>query len=142
MNEKAPYCILAALCLSFLGIAANAQSNSPAAASVAKPAVVPPKAAVNYSRLPLSFEPNMGQTSKDVQWLAHGPEYTLFLAGHDAVLELNKVAPVTPGKMEQKKITSLALRMNLRGANAAERTTGEELLPGKANYFTSRNQIG
>jgi hypothetical protein len=139
MNEKAPYCILAALCLSFLGIAANAQSNSPAAASVAKPAVVPPKAAVNYSRLPLSFEPNMGQTSKDVQWLAHGPEYTLFLAGHDAVLELNKVAPVTPGKMEQKKITSLALRMNLRGANAAERTTGEELLPGKANYFTSRN---
>ena len=73
MYAKPQHRILAALCLSVLGIAANAQSSSPAATSVAKPAAVPPKAAVNYSRLPLSFEPNRGQTSKEVQWLAHGP---------------------------------------------------------------------
>jgi hypothetical protein len=103
MNAKAPHRILVALCLTFMGISANAQPSSPAAPFVAKPAVVPPKSAVNYGRLPLSFEPNMGQTSKEVQWLAHGPEYTLFLAGHDAVLELNKVAPVRPGKWKRQR---------------------------------------
>ncbi|MHB1840266.1 MAG: DUF7948 domain-containing protein, partial [Acidobacteriaceae bacterium] len=104
-----------------------------------KPAAMSPKVAANYGKLPLSFEPNMGQTSKEVQWLARGPEYTLFLAGHDAVLEMNKVTPVKPGKVEQPKISSLALRMDLMGANAVERASGEEPLPGKANYFTGKD---
>jgi hypothetical protein len=33
-----------------------------------------PAEAVQYGKLPLSFEPNLGQTAKDVQWLARGPE--------------------------------------------------------------------
>jgi hypothetical protein len=41
--------------------------------------------------------------------------------------------------MEEAKITSLALRMNLMGANTEERTTGEEPLLGRANYFTGRD---
>src|SRR5580700_3569476 len=70
----------------------------------AKPAAVPPPAqaasapAIAYGRLPLSFEPNRGQTSGQVQWLARGPEYTLFLSGHDAVLEMNRVTPASFGK--------------------------------------------
>lgn len=34
-----------------------------------------------FSKLPLSFESNRGQTSPSVQWLARRPEYTLYLAG-------------------------------------------------------------
>lgn len=139
MNVEFRRRILAALCLAILSIAGNAQSSSHPATSLAKPAAGPLKAAVNFGRLPLSFEPNMGQTSKQVQWLAHGPEYTLFLAGHDAVLELNRVSPVKAKKMEEPKISSLALRMNLMGASAGERAIGDEPLRGKANYFTGRD---
>jgi len=32
-----------------------------------------------YGQLPLSFEANQGQTDDQVQFLAHGPGYTLFL---------------------------------------------------------------
>ena len=48
-----------------------------------------------YGKLPLSFEPNLGQTTGDVQWLARGADYTLFLSGHDAVLEMGHVS-LTP----------------------------------------------
>ena len=53
------------------------------------------RVSVSYGKLPLSFEPNLGQTAKEVQWLARGPQYTLFLAGADAVLELNVITPPT-----------------------------------------------
>jgi hypothetical protein len=46
---------------------------------------------VSYNSLPLSFEPNRGQSDKQVQWLARGPQYTLFLTGHDAVLKMDQI---------------------------------------------------
>jgi hypothetical protein len=99
--------------------------------------------AVTYGKLPLSFEPNLGQTAKEVQWLARGPEYTLFLSGHDAVLELNTITPGEhrangSGDLMQSTRTSV-LRMNLLGANTADRANGEDPLPGKANYFTGND---
>lgn len=93
---------------------------------------------VQYGNLPLSFEPNLGQTAKAVQWVARGPEYTLFLAGHDAVLELNSITqPESLGG--QPTISSSAVRMNLLGAKALDRATGEDPQSGKANYFTGRD---
>jgi hypothetical protein len=38
-----------------------------------------------FSKLPLSFESNRGQTSPSVQWLARRPEYTLYLAGSSSL---------------------------------------------------------
>jgi len=42
----------------------------------------------NYGKLPLSFEPNQGQTDQRVKFLAHGQGYGLFLTRDAAVLEL------------------------------------------------------
>jgi sugar lactone lactonase YvrE len=92
----------------------------------------------------LSFEPNLGQvkqaqTPDAVQWVARGPEYALFLSGHDAVLELNSIA-AKKGIGDRPRIESAAVRMNLLGAETVKATEGEEPQAGKANYFTGRDQ--
>jgi hypothetical protein len=46
------------------------------------------KVAENYGKLPLSFEPNLGQTDGKVEFLSHGRGYSLFLTGDEAVLTL------------------------------------------------------
>ena len=134
MNWKTALRFFFALFLSFLGIAANAQATL----TSVNHAVVSSKPAVNFGKLPLNFEPNRGQTSNEVQWLARGPEYTLYLAGHDAVLEMNAITPAKDAAA-QPKISESALRMNLLGANKTLRADGEEPLPGKANYFTGKD---
>jgi hypothetical protein len=124
----------------FAGTAALAQHNAPVTPDRA------PALAAGYGKLPLSFEPNQGQTSNEVQWLARGPQYTLFLAGHDAVLEMNSISPSgKPGgrlgqlKRTEPRINSSAIRMSLLGAKTADRESGEEPQPGKANYFTGKD---
>ncbi len=44
----------------------------------------------NYGKLPLSFEPNQGQASSEVKFLARGSGYTLFPSSTDALLYLRK----------------------------------------------------
>ena len=41
-----------------------------------------------YGRLPLTFEPNRGQTDPRVAFVARGPGYTLFLTPTEAVFSL------------------------------------------------------
>jgi sugar lactone lactonase YvrE len=94
---------------------------------------------VAYGKVPLSFEPNRGQTDGRVQWVARGPEYALFLSGHDAVLELNSIA-AKKGMTDRPTIDSAAVRMNLLGAKAVTGAEGEDAQAGKANYFTGRDQ--
>src|SRR5207248_10474406 len=43
----------------------------------------------NYDKLPLSFEPNVGQTDPQVQFISHGKGYELFLTEQEIVLSLN-----------------------------------------------------
>ena len=129
--------------LSAIGIALALICLLPSRASfAAKPDSPASEAAkrvtVSYSKLPLSFEPNLGQTAKEVQWLARGPEYTLYLTGPDAVLQLNAILPA-PDPGDPTTLNSSALRMNLLGAKAAERESGEELQQGRANYFTGND---
>ena len=42
----------------------------------------------DYGELPLSFEPNLGQTDAPVKFLSRGSGYTLFLTPSEAVLAL------------------------------------------------------
>src|SRR5882762_1472036 len=42
-----------------------------------------------YSKLPLSFEENQGQTAGEVRYLSHGSGYELFLTAQEAVLALS-----------------------------------------------------
>ena len=82
----------------------------------------------NYGKLPLSFEPNMGQSDKQVKFLSRGQGYSVFLTPTEAVFSLsgNEKAAV--------------LRMKLTGANANARVKGEEQLQGRVNYLVGNNR--
>jgi hypothetical protein len=43
-----------------------------------------------YGKLPLSFEPNQGQTEARVKFVARGSGYSLFLTPQEAILALNR----------------------------------------------------
>ncbi len=78
------------------------------------------------ARLPLAFEPNVGQSGEPVKFLARGRGYGLYLTPAEAVLTL----PAGRGAK-----ASPALRMQFDGANAAATLSGGEKLPGHTNYF-------
>ncbi|MFI5069954.1 MAG: SBBP repeat-containing protein [Terriglobales bacterium] len=77
-----------------------------------------------YGRLPLSFEPNQGQTDSQVKFLAHGGGYGLYLTGNGAVLALRAA-----GKQNS------VVGMSLENANGDPIIDSQDQLPGKSNYF-------
>ncbi|MCL5671475.1 MAG: SBBP repeat-containing protein, partial [Acidobacteria bacterium] len=88
--------------------------------------------ASRYARLPLSFEANRGQTDSRVKFLARGPNYTLFLTEHEAVLALRSGKPGPAGK----QVSDLTVvRLRLMGSAPAVRLTGQSLMRGTSNYF-------
>ncbi len=86
-------------------------------------AATPGSVNVNFGKLPLSFEPNRGQTDARVDFLSRGKGYTLFLTRGQAVLRLEKDA----------------LRMKLLGAAEAPIASAADPLPDVANYFQGRD---
>jgi len=99
--------------------------------------------AATYTKLPMSFEVNYGQTDPQVKFMARGSGYTLFLTPEKAVLVLQQrgsqesmVAPLNKRDMPRaKKVKTAVLSMNLAGANPQSQMEGLEELPGKVNYF-------
>ena len=67
---------------------------------------------VDLSQLPLSFEPNQGQTDPQVKFLARGAGYGVFLTADQAVLTLSSDK------------NSSVVRMQLAGANPAAAASG------------------
>jgi len=95
-----------------------------------------PVSRLALDQLPISFEPNQGQTDSQVKFLARGAGYGLFLTSSQAVLALS------PGRTESGAAKSSATKkqssvvtMQLAGANPAAAITGANGLPGKSNYF-------
>jgi hypothetical protein len=84
-----------------------------------------------YSRLPLMFEPNRGQTDASVKFLAHGNGYGLYLTAKDAVLALQQSAA---SSQHPARRTS-AVSMRLAGTSSVAEPTGDVQLPGKSNYL-------
>jgi hypothetical protein len=74
--------------------------------------------------LPLSFEPNVGQTHRDVKFLSRAPGYVLFLTAEGAVVSASHASP---------------LRFKWVGANARAQVAGETALAGKSHYYRGRN---
>src|SRR5712664_1722876 len=80
-----------------------------------------PLAAGNtYGKLPLSFEPNQGQTDARVRFLSRASGYTLFVTADEAVFAGRD------GSVE---------RMKLIGANPKPRFEPVDKQPGISNYF-------
>src|SRR5262249_41640824 len=85
--------------------------------------------AENYGRLPLSFIANQGQADAQVQFMAGGSGYPLFLTGREAMLSLRN--PAAP----DGDPTATAFHMQVIGARPGAHAVGREELPGKVNYF-------
>ncbi len=103
-----------------------------------------------YSRRPLSFEANQGQTDSQVKFLSRGRGYSLFLTPTEAVLVLSKSDPTTSrhkaddiqrkvSDKNRKDFIDAVLRMKLIGANPSPQVNGLDELPGKINYFTGND---
>ena len=96
-----------------------------------------------YTKLPLSFEANLGQTDASVKFLSHGRGGHLYLTPTEAVLTLTQPQPqsnhLTHKDPHPTKPTvntsSSVVRMQLIGANSSPQITGIQPLPTKVNYF-------
>src|SRR5580700_10500880 len=71
------------------------------------------------AQLPLSFEPNQGQTDARVQFVSRGSGYTIFLSPASATFALRRNV----------------VRMDLLGGNAKTVMQPQDRLPGVANYL-------
>jgi hypothetical protein len=107
----------------------------------------------NFARLPLCFEANQGQIDAQVQYLARGPGYTVFLTPTEAVLALSvgstaKRLPLSASpsrhRVKDPPCTSMGkgagaeravVRMQLVGSNSYAEASGLDRLSGIANYF-------
>jgi hypothetical protein len=87
----------------------------------------------NYGKLPINFEPNLGQTDERVKFLARGHGYALFLTDREAVLSLQK-----NGK-DQGRDKRAVVRMRIDGAKPAPQAVGLDPTEGKSNYFIGNN---
>src|SRR5439155_25865946 len=56
-----------------------------------------------YGKLPLYVEANRGQTDRQVKYLSHGAQHTLFLTSDEAVLVFTKPEPAVKGKPARVK---------------------------------------
>jgi hypothetical protein len=102
---------------------------------------------LQYGSLPLSFERNMGQAAEDVEFLAHGTKYTVFLGADEMVLALsrphlpenNGIRALVRGKISRSDSAVSVLHINFAGAATGNGLQGLQELPGKANYFLGNN---
>ncbi|HUH64330.1 MAG TPA: SBBP repeat-containing protein [Terracidiphilus sp.] len=83
--------------------------------------------------VPLSFEPNRGQSNPGVQFLSRGPGYSLFLASDEVVLNLQKQRPAATRKSVAVPVDRLL--MALIGANRGAKAVGADPQPGVVSYF-------
>jgi uncharacterized repeat protein (TIGR01451 family) len=80
----------------------------------------------SYGQIALSFEANQGQATSDVQFLSRGQGYALALSAGEADLKLQKTSD---------SATHAVVTMNLVDGNPSAAVVGQDLLPGKINYF-------
>jgi len=117
---------------------------------------------INFAKLPMSFEPNLGQSDGQVRFLSRGPGYTLFLAASEAVLSMRSPsknsrpnsfppsraksrepgsgisrAAATRGNdaKKDKAGRSAVVRIALKGAARAAQIEGIDRMAGRSNYF-------
>jgi hypothetical protein len=116
---------------------------TPARGSGAAVASRAPRAGVarSYGDLPLSFEPNVGQTDPGVRFLSRGAGYTLFVTPDQAVLALrsrssagNRALPASAGDGTASGSRDV-LSMRLRGAAGDASITGIRPLAGVSSSF-------
>lgn len=117
----------------------------------------------SYGAVPLSFEPNVGQAGPSIDFVSHGPNYTLLLSGNRAMIDLEQERVIandpTLSKMDAKTLRkfeaskyfrvssrfrkakkSLRVEIRLPGANTGTKAMALDELPGKSNYFVGNDR--
>jgi uncharacterized protein (TIGR03437 family) len=90
-------------------------------------------AAAKLMSAPLSFEPNQGQTSSEVQFLARGSGYALSLTHGNVVLHLDRQQQPSAAALHDQPADTL--RMSLIGASATANAVGQARQDGVVSYF-------
>ena len=85
--------------------------------------------AASYAQIPMSFEANVGQTAAQVQYLARGAGYTVFLTPNEAVVSLEPTSPNAQGS------SGAVVQMQWEGANAASPLVAQDPLSSTSNYL-------
>jgi hypothetical protein len=101
------------------------------------------RAVDNYGKLPLAFEPNVGQTDPRVDFMARTGGGTVFLTPAAAVFVTRRSAVSgqhsagmrSPNYEARNPNSGAALYMDLVGANPASQAAGVSPLSGRVNYF-------
>jgi Ca2+-binding RTX toxin-like protein len=112
--------------------------------SSTEPQANPDLAAV-YADLPLSFEPNQGQSDSDAAFLSRGSDYEVHLTPDEAVLSLPVLTgdAVDPGGASSPQASSAReaslLRMGLVGSEPEPAMTGQSPLAGRVNYLVGND---
>jgi len=113
--------------------------------SLAQPAAASLPSAQVFG-LPMQFEKNNGQTDPQVEFLARGPGYTLFLTPTQAVFSLSSLKNSAGGEKRAGRHDrrrpgrdAVTLEMDLLGANPHPAVEGLDELPGKTSYFLGNN---
>jgi hypothetical protein len=88
----------------------------------------PPSSSID--QLPLSFEPNWGQTDSRISFVSRASTYAVFLEPTKAVVALG------PKKHEG---APTAVSMELLGASRTANGSGVDRLPGVSNYFVGHS---
>jgi len=101
-----------------------------------------------YGKLPLSFEPNLGQVNSQAKFISRGSDYVLSLTPDEAVLALREPKSGIRRREQLRqnssssiplKVTAEVLRVRLSGANGRAKIQGIGRLNGIVNYFIGRD---
>jgi len=122
-------CTLLLLALTFSGSASEARRPRPTGA-LAGPSALPSAAAIRgqLAKLPLAFEPNVGQASADVRYVSLGPSPRLELTDTEVRL-------TGPAARRGSNVVSL----RLAGGARPSRVESQDELPGKVHHFDSND---
>lgn len=150
----APVLALVAIAsLVFLPLSHRSPSGTPTQSASTKPATQS-RIRANYAALPLAFEQNKGQADSQVQYMARGDGYTLFLTDKDAVFSLRSRANAKESSVgrsgaarnsapkvshDASKDLTAVVRMQLTGANPPAKVSASDRMPGVSNYFVGND---
>jgi len=131
-TKSATMWLCSVLLLGALGMQAGAADKPGASGSTAPTRETQAKIMESYTRSPLAFEANHGQTADQVKFVSRGAGYTVFLTNDEAVLALKN-------RSKSHLDSGSTLRLQLAGANPHATVNGLEELSGKNNYFVGND---
>ena len=88
----------------------------------------PVRNGVDLAKLPLSFEPNRGQTASEVRYLARGPAHSVYLTPREAIVVNNPAAAIGAR-------SAAVMRMQFVGGNPSAGMIPLDELPGRSHYL-------